>query len=164
MSILQGKVFKYGDNINTDLISPPQYLEKSLDIIAKHAMEGIDEDFAKQVQAGDMIVAGENFGPGSSRETAPIALKMAGVSVVIAKFFARIFYRNAINIGLPVLECPQTDEIQKGDVLSVDLSSGLIRNVTTGATYHTSPLSQPVAEVIAAGGLVPFLETKYGGK
>lgn len=164
MTILQGKVFKYGDNINTDLISPPQYLEKSLEIIAQHAMEGIDEDFCKQVRAGDIIVAGENFGPGSSRETAPIALKMAGVSVVIAKFFARIFYRNAINIGLPVLECKQTDEFHSGDILEVNLHSGDIRNLTTGVTYQSSPLSEPVAEVLAAGGLVPFLEMKYGSK
>ena len=162
MSHLRGKVFKYGDNINTDLISPPQYLEKSLEIIAQHAMEGVDEQFAKQILPGDMIVAGNNFGPGSSRETAPIALKMAGVSVVIAKSFARIFFRNAINIGLPVLECPDIDRICAGDILEVDLLSGVIVNATSGETYQAAALSETVATVLTAGGLVPFLERKYG--
>lgn len=161
---IKGKVFKYGDNINTDLISPPQYLEKSLEVIAQHAMEGIDEEFSKQVCLGDIIVAGENFGPGSSRETAPIALKLAGVSVVIAKFFARIFYRNAINIGLPVLECERVEEFRSGDVLEVDLGSGRINNLTTGTIYQAAPLSKPVSEVLSAGGLVPFLENRYGAK
>ena len=162
MSRLHGNVFKYGDNINTDLISPPQYLEKSMDIIAQHAMEGVDELFARQVQPGDMIVAGSNFGPGSSRETAPIAIKMAGVSVVIAKSFARIFFRNAINIGLPVLECDEVDIISAGDVLEVDLLSGVINNSTTGETYQAAALSETVATVLNAGGLVPFLERRYG--
>lgn len=162
MSRLHGSVFKYGDNINTDLISPPQYLEKSMDIIAQHAMEGVDELFARQVQPGDMIVAGRNFGPGSSRETAPIALKMAGVSVVIAKSFARIFFRNAINIGLPVLECNEVDKINAGDVLEVDLLSGVINNITNGEIYQAAALSETVATVLNAGGLVPFLERRYG--
>lgn len=162
MSRLQGKVFKYGDNINTDLISPPQYLEKALGVIAQHAMEGVDEQFSQQVRQGDMIVAGSNFGPGSSRETAPIALKMAGISVVIAKSFARIFFRNAINIGLPVLECESTDKIRSGDELTVDLLSGSIVNMTTGEEYHAVALSETVASVLSAGGLVPFLERKFG--
>ena len=162
MSHLRGKVFKYGDNINTDLISPPQYLEKSLEIIAQHAMEGVDEQFAGQVRKGDLIVAGSNFGPGSSRETAPIALKMAGISVVIAKSFARIFFRNAINIGLPVLECAEVDKIRSGDELDVDLLSGVIVNVMTGERYQAEALSETVATVLSAGGLVPFLERKYG--
>jgi 3-isopropylmalate/(R)-2-methylmalate dehydratase small subunit len=162
MSRLHGSVFKYGDNINTDLISPPQYLEKSMDIIAQHAMEGVDELFARQVQPGDMIVAGSNFGPGSSRETAPIALKMAGVSVVIAKSFARIFFRNAINIGLPVLECNEVDKISAGDVLEVDLFSGVINNKTNGEIYQAAALSDTVAAVLNAGGLVPFLERRFG--
>lgn len=164
MSNLQGHVFLYGDNINTDLISPPQYLEKSMDIIAQHVMEGVDEDFSKRVRPGDIIVAGENFGPGSSRETAPIALKMAGVSVVIAKFFARIFYRNAINVGLPVLECRCVDDIKAGDVLEVDMGSGQIRNLTTGVSYQAEPLSGTVAEILSAGGLVPLLEKRFGNK
>lgn len=162
MGHLRGKVFKYDDNVNTDLISPPQYLEKSLEIVAQHAMEGVDEQFAQQVRSGDIVVAGLNFGPGSSRETAPIALKMVGVSVVIAKSFARIFFRNAINIGLPVLECADVDKICAGDVLEVDLLSGGIVNVTKGETYQAAALSETVAAVLSAGGLVPFLERKYG--
>lgn len=161
METLRGKVLKYGDNINTDLISPPQYLEKSLDVIAAHAMEGIDETFTKRLTPGGIIVAGENFGPGSSRETAPIALKMAGVGAIIAKFFARIFFRNAINIGLPVLECPEADAISEGDELEIDLQTGKIMNRTSGATYQATPLSAPVMEVLSAGGLIPFLEKRH---
>ncbi|KYZ75017.1 3-isopropylmalate dehydratase [Anaerosporomusa subterranea] len=162
MHTLRGNVLKYGDNINTDLISPPQYLEKSMEVIAQHAMEGIDEQFASKVQPGDILVAGDNFGPGSSRETAPIALKMAGVGAIVAKFFARIFYRNAINIGLPVLECPDIDKIQDGDALEIDLESGIITNITKGEQYKTAPLSEPVMDVLSAGGLIPFLEKQYG--
>lgn len=162
MNDIRGKALKYGDNINTDLISPPQYLEKSLEVIAQHAMEGIDEHFSQRLELGDLVVAGENFGPGSSRETAPIALKMAGVGAIIAKFFARIFYRNAINIGLPVLECPEADKISDGDVLEVSLSAGIIHNKTKGETYTFAPLSEPVLDVLSAGGLIPFLEKKYG--
>jgi 3-isopropylmalate/(R)-2-methylmalate dehydratase small subunit len=162
MHTLRGNVLKYGDNINTDLISPPQYLEKSLAVIAQHAMEGIDEHFSGKVQPGDILVAGDNFGPGSSRETAPIALKMAGVGAIVAKFFARIFYRNAINIGLPVLECPDIDKIQDGDSLEINLELGMINNVTKGETYSVTPLSEPVMDILAAGGLIPFLEKKYG--
>jgi 3-isopropylmalate/(R)-2-methylmalate dehydratase small subunit len=162
MHTLRGNVLKYGDNINTDLISPPQYLEKSLTVIAQHAMEGIDEHFSGKVRPGDILVAGDNFGPGSSRETAPIALKMAGVGAIVAKFFARIFYRNAINIGLPVLECPDIDKIQDGDSLEINLELGMINNVTKGETYSVTPLSEPVMDILAAGGLIPFLEKKYG--
>lgn len=164
MNILTGKVLKYGDNINTDLISPPQYLEKSLEIIAQHAMEGIDEQFSQKINPGDILVAGKNFGPGSSRETAPIALKMAGTGAIIAEFFARIFYRNAINIGLPVLECPEAGKIQDGDILEINLSEGVILNKTSNETYNFIPLSEPVMEVLTAGGLIPFLETNYGNK
>lgn len=162
MSTLCGKALKYGDNINTDIISPPQYLEQSLDIIARHAMEGIDENFTQRIEPGDILVAGVNFGPGSSRETAPIALKMAGVGAIVAKFFARIFYRNAINIGLPVLECQEADQIRDGDRLEVDLTAGIIQNHSTGQTYKAAPLSEPVMDILAAGGLIPFLEKKYG--
>lgn len=161
METVKGKALKYGDNINTDLISPPQYLEKSLEVIAQHAMEGIDEDFVKKAKAGAVLVAGKNFGPGSSRETAPIALKLAGVNAIIAKFFARIFYRNAINIGLPVLECQETDKIKDGDILEINLSTGIITNMTTGESYKASPLSEPVMDILSAGGLIPFLEKKY---
>lgn len=162
MSYISGKALKYGDNINTDLISPPQYLEKSLEVIAQHAMEGIDEHFTQKLAAGDFLIAGNNFGPGSSRETAPIALKMAGVGAIIAKSFARIFYRNAINIGLPVLECTDIDKIQEGDILEVDLSTGQIINRTANEIYQSMPLSEPVMDVLSAGGLIPLLEKKYG--
>jgi 3-isopropylmalate/(R)-2-methylmalate dehydratase small subunit len=161
MATLHGKVLKYGDNINTDIISPPQYLEKSMEIIAKHAMEGIDDTFTHRLQQGGIIVAGENFGPGSSRETAPIALKMAGVGAIVAKFFARIFYRNAINIGLPVLECPDVDRILEGDELEIQLETGRIINKTRQETYQASALSEPVMDILSAGGLIPFLEKKY---
>lgn len=164
MDVLRGKALKYGDNINTDLIAPPQYLEKSLAVVAQHAMEGVDETFTAKLKAGDILVAGANFGPGSSREQAPIALKMAGVGAIVAKFFARIFYRNAINIGLPVLECPAADEIADGDSLTVNLSTGTITDFTTGRTYQATPLSAPVTDILAAGGLIPFLEKKYGGQ
>lgn len=161
MATLHGKVLKYGDNINTDLISPPQYLEKSMEIIAQHAMEGIDDTFTGRLQQGDILVAGENFGPGSSRETAPIALKMAGVGAIVAKFFARIFYRNAINIGLPVLECPDVDRILEGDELEIQLETGKIINKTRQETYQASALSEPVMDILSAGGLISFLEKKY---
>ena len=162
MQVITGSALTYGDNINTDLISPPQYLEKSLEEIAAHAMEGIDEQFSQKLNPGDFVVAGNNFGPGSSRETAPIALKMAGVGAVIAKSFARIFYRNAINIGLPALECPDSDKIRAGDRLEVNLATGSINNLTTGQRYQAMPLSAPVMDVLSAGGLIPFLEQKYG--
>jgi 3-isopropylmalate/(R)-2-methylmalate dehydratase small subunit len=162
MKQLSGKVLKYGDNINTDLISPPQYLEKSLEVIAAHAMEGIDEHFNQKLSPGDIMVAGNNFGPGSSRETAPIALKIAGVSAIIAKSFARIFYRNAINIGLPVLECTEIEKISDGDTLAIDLDTGHIDNKTTGETYQATALSEPVMDVLSAGGLIPYLEKRYG--
>lgn len=161
--IVRGKALKYGDNINTDLISPPQYLEKPLAEIARHAMEGIDEGFAARVRPGDVLVAGANFGPGSSRETAPIALKMAGVGAVVAKFFARIFYRNAINIGLPVLECREAGRIGDGDELEVDLGAGTITDKTTGEVFRAAPLSAPVMDILSSGGLIPYLEKRYGG-
>jgi 3-isopropylmalate/(R)-2-methylmalate dehydratase small subunit len=163
MDLVRGKVLKYGDNINTDLISPPQYLEKSLDVIAQHAMEGIDETFTRRLTPGGVIAAGDNFGPGSSRETAPIALKMAGVGAIVAKSFARIFFRNAINIGLPVLECADADKIGEGDELEINLQTGRIKSLATGAVYQASPLSEPVMDVLSAGGLIPFLEKRHGG-
>ena len=162
MNVIRGKVLKYGDNINTDLISPPQYLEKSIDVIAQHAMEGIDEAFTEKITAGVILVAGENFGPGSSRETAPIALKMAGVGAIVAKSFARIFYRNAINIGLPVLECGDVDKMSENHTLEIDLSTGQITNIDTRDTYHATPLSDPVIHILSAGGLIPYLEKTYG--
>lgn len=155
-----GRVHKYGDNINTDLISPPQYMELSFQAMAAHAMEGLDPLFTKKVQPGDIIVAGKNFGSGSSRETAPIALKYAGVGAIVAEFFARIFYRNALNIGLPVIETPAARQIADGDVLQIDLLRGSLSNTTSGEVYQCSPMPQKIIDLIRAGGLVPLLEQR----
>jgi 3-isopropylmalate/(R)-2-methylmalate dehydratase small subunit len=155
---LTGKVWKYGDNVDTDAIIPARYLNMSLpEELAEHCMEDIDLSFAGSVQKGDVIVGGDNFGCGSSREHAPLALKGAGISCVIANSFARIFYRNAINIGLPILECAEAvAETEKGDELTVDLTAGTITNTRTGKTYRTSPLPEFVMQIVAAGGLVPY--------
>ena len=152
------KVHKFGDNINTDLISPAQYMELDRVGIAAHAMEGADPDFMKKMKPGDCIVAGKNFGSGSSRETAPIALKGCGVSVVIARFYARIFYRNCINIGLPALICEQADEIQNGDELEVELLTGVIHDLTSGKCYQCKPLPENIMTIIEHGGLLGDLE------
>mgnify|MGYP006309110661 FL=1 len=137
----EGRVWKYGDHVDTDAIIPARYLNVSTaEALAQHCMEDIDTSFAERVEPGDIIVGGENFGCGSSREHAPLAIKGAGVSCVVAKSFARIFYRNAINIGLPILSCPEAVEgTQTGDTLRVDLTSGTVTNLRTGETYETSP-------------------------
>ena len=163
-SCLRGKVHRFGDNINTDLISPAQYMELSNEGMAAHAMEGADPEFAQKVKPGDIIVAGANFGGGSSRETAPIAIKGCGVSVVIAELFARIFYRNCINIGLPVLILPDTSGIKEGDELEVDPAAGRIRNVTSGEQYVCNALPGHIMKLLADGGLLPQLEKKLKGK
>jgi 3-isopropylmalate/(R)-2-methylmalate dehydratase small subunit len=154
------KVFKYGDNVDTDVIIPARYLNTSEHSeLAKHCMEDIDPDFVKKVSMGDIIVAGSNFGCGSSREHAPIAIKASGVSAVIARSFARIFYRNAINTGLPILECPPAaDAIMAGDQVSVDLDSGQIKNLTRNQTYTAMPFPEFIKEIIAAGGLLAALK------
>jgi 3-isopropylmalate/(R)-2-methylmalate dehydratase small subunit len=159
---LTGNVWKYGDNVDTDAIIPARYLNMSLpEELAEHCMEDIDLGFADSVQKGDIIVGGDNFGCGSSREHAPLAIKGAGVSCVIANSFARIFYRNAINIGLPILDCPEAvAETEKGDQLTVDLTAGTITNGRTGKTYHTSPLPEFVMKIVGAGGLVPYTREK----
>lgn len=160
MPELCGRVLKCGNNINTDLITPPQYLEKSLEIMAQHVLEGVAEDFPSKLKRGDIIVAGDNFGPGSSRETAPLAMKIAGISAVVAHSFARIFYRNAINIGLPVLECPETELINENDILKISLENGQLINMTTGKIHQATPLNEPVAEILLFGGLVEYLQQK----
>jgi 3-isopropylmalate/(R)-2-methylmalate dehydratase small subunit len=151
-----GKAFKYGDNIDTDVIIPARYLNTSDPAeLAKHCMEDIDESFVIKVREGDVIVARNNFGCGSSREHAPIAIKESGVSCVIAKNFARIFYRNAINTGLPILECAEASEkISSGDDVSVDFVTGKITNSTKNETYKAQPFPEFVRGIIAAGGLV----------
>jgi len=156
--ILKGRVHRYGDNVDTDVIIPARYLNTSdPDELASHCMEDIDPDFIKKVKPGDMIVAEENFGCGSSREHAPLAIKTAGVSCVIAKTFARIFYRNSINIGLPILQCPEAvDGISAGDEVEVDTASGKITNLSTGKSYQAMPFPEFMQNLISAGGLVAY--------
>lgn len=152
----KGTVFRYGRDIDTDVIIPARYLNTSDPAeLAKHCLEDLDNTFVKRVQPGDIIVADENFGCGSSREHAPVAIKAAGVSCVIAKSFARIFYRNSINMGLPILECPEAvDGISDGDVVHVDADAGVITDETTGAVFHAQPFPSFIQEIINAGGLV----------
>jgi len=155
---LKGRVWKYGDNVDTDAIIPARYLNMSTAAeLAEHCMEDIDLDFVKEVKPGDIVVGGNNFGCGSSREHAPLALKGAQVSCVVAKSFARIFFRNAINIGLPILECPAAvDGTQAGQTLEVELETGTIRNVDTGAVFHAEAFPPFMLDLIRAGGLVEY--------
>ena len=157
-----GKVYKYGDNVDTDVIIPARYLNApSPDELAKHFMEDIDASFATKVQPGDIIVGGANFGCGSSREHAPIAIRACGVRCVIAASFARIFYRNSINIGFPILECPEAAAaIQNGDTVSVDFDSGLIRDETTGAEFRATALPPFIGRIVEDGGLLPYLKER----
>ena len=162
MKAVQGMVFKYGDNVDTDVIIPARYLNSSdPKELATHCMEDIDKDFVNKVNEGDIIVANKNFGCGSSREHAPIAIKAAGVSCVIAETFARIFYRNAINIGLPIIECPEAAvAINAGDEVKADFDSGVITNVTTGETFQGQAFPEFMQKLIACGGLVNYINTK----
>jgi 3-isopropylmalate/(R)-2-methylmalate dehydratase small subunit len=164
--ILKGKVHKYGADVNTDVIIPARYLNISdPDELAKHCMEDIDADFLNRVQPGDIIMATTNFGCGSSREHAPLAIKAAGVSCIIAKSFARIFFRNAINIGLPLLECAEAvRNTEAGDILEVDLARGEIKNTTNGRTFTAKPYPEFMAELIAAGGLIEHTKKRLAGK
>lgn len=158
----KGPVFKYGDNIDTDVIIPARYLNtQSPAELAAHCMEDIDKTFVTRVKAGDIMVGGENFGCGSSREHAPVAIKAAGIDCVIAKSFARIFYRNAINIGLAILECPEASEkIQSGDEVAIDFDTGLITNLTKGETYQANPFPAFIKEIIQAGGLMADIKKR----
>ena len=162
MKAAKGHVFKYGDNVDTDVIIPARYLNSSdPKELALHCMEDIDKDFVKNVKAGDIMVANKNFGCGSSREHAPIAIKAAGVSCVIAETFARIFYRNAINIGLPIIECPQAaKEIEAGDEVEVNFDTGVITDVTKGTSYQGQAFPEFMQKLIAAGGLVNYTNHK----
>ena len=157
-----GKVHKYGDNVDTDVIIPARHLNTSdHKELASHCMEDIDTEFFKKVKQGDIMVGGENFGCGSSREHAPIAIKASGIDCVIAKTFARIFYRNAINIGLPILECPEASEkIQDGDEVSIDFDSGVITNETKGETYQALPFPDFIKDIMAKGGLIAQISGK----
>jgi len=164
--MLKGKVHKYGADVNTDAIIPARYLSISDPAeLAKHCMEDIDSDFVKRVKPGDIMVATTNFGCGSSREHAPLAIKASGVSCVIAKSFARIFFRNAINIGLPLLECAEAvDKTESGDILEVELNSGRIRNLTKNMTFDANPYPDFMAEVISAGGLIEYTKKRLAGR
>ncbi|MBR3871054.1 MAG: 3-isopropylmalate dehydratase small subunit [Clostridia bacterium] len=156
-----GKVIKYADNVDTDVIIPARYLN-TIDKkeLASHCMEDLDATFTSRVQQGDIMVAGFNFGCGSSREHAPIAIKESGIALVIAKSFARIFYRNSINIGLPIIECPEAvDAINEGDKLSVDMDAGVIKNLTTGEEFKTSPFPEFIQNIITAGGLIESIKS-----
>ena len=156
----QGHVFKYPDNVDTDVIIPARYLNTAdAKELAKHCMEDIDTEYVKNVQPGDIMVAGWNFGCGSSREHAPLVIKTCGTGCVIAKSFARIFYRNAINIGMPILECEQAaEEIQPGDEVAIDFDTGIISNITTGKTYQAEPFPEFIQNIIQKGGLLASLK------
>jgi len=162
--MFKGKVHKYGDNINTDEIIPARYLNTTdHGELASHCMEDVDADFVKKVQKDDVIIAGENFGCGSSREHAPVCIKAAGVCCVIAATFARIFYRNAINIGLPLLESKEAAQnISDGDEVEIDLAKGTIKNLTTGQEYKSTPFTSFVEQIISAGGLMNYVKEKVG--
>ena len=159
---LEGAVFKYGDNIDTDVIIPARYLNSSdPKELAAHCMEDIDSTFTGRVQDGDIIVGAKNFGCGSSREHAPIAIKAAGVSCVIAETFARIFYRNAINIGLPIVECPEAaGQIREGDRVQVDLDTGIITDLTQNKSWKGQAFPPFMQKIIKAGGLIPYINAK----
>lgn len=160
--LANGKVFKYGDNIDTDVIIPARYLNiPDMKELASHCMEDIDKNFTKKVSEGDIIVANKNFGCGSSREHAPIAIKESGISCVIASTFARIFYRNAINIGLPILECEEaTRRIEEEDKLEIDFNSGIIKNISKNEEYKAEPFPEFMQNIISNGGLIKSIEKR----
>ena len=162
--VLKGKAFVYGANIDTDQIYPGRFLDLTeLDQIGKHALEGADPNFVKEVQPGDLIVASTNFGCGSSREHAAITLKSAGVGAILADSFGRIFYRNVINLGVPLIVCPGISKIVKrGDVLTVDMTTGKVMNETTGASAEAQPLSEYVLKILESGGIKPMIKKQYG--
>lgn len=160
--MMQGKAIKYGDNIDTDVIIPARYLNTSdPQELAQHCMEDLDKEFKNKVQEGDILVVGENFGSGSSREHAPIAIKASGISCIIAKSFARIFFRNAINIGLPILECKEAiDGIEEGDIVLVDTDNGIIKNLTKGTEFKAQPFPDFIKEIMKYGGLINYVREK----
>ena len=162
---IDGKVWRFGKDIDTDLIIAARYLNTSVpEELAKHVMEDADPEFVNKMSKGDIIVAGENFGCGSSREHAPIALKAAGVAAVIAPTFARIFYRNSFNMGLPIFELKESAEISEGDEISIDMNKGTITNKTTGKSYKFIPIPEFMQELIDAGGLMNFAQNEIKGK
>lgn len=164
MQTIEGKVWNFGKDIDTDLIIAARYLNTSVpEELAKHVMEDADPEFVSKMQEGDIIVAGDNFGCGSSREHAPIALKAAGVAAIIAPTFARIFYRNAFNMGLPIFELPESAEVKEGQSVKINMDEGTITNLTTNKTYKFTPIPPFMQELIAAGGLMNFAQNEIKG-
>ena len=164
MSLIEGKVWNFGSHVDTDLIIAARYLNTSVpEELAKHVMEDADPEFVAKMTPGDVIVAGENFGCGSSREHAPIALKAAGVAAIIAPTFARIFYRNSFNMGLPIFELPESAEIKEGEAISIDLDAGTITNTSTNKTYNFTPIPPFMQELIEAGGLMAYADAEIKG-
>jgi len=163
-NVIRGKAFVYGANIDTDQIYPGRFLDLTdPELVAQHAMEGADPQFVKEVRPGDIIVAATNFGCGSSREHAAVTLKATGVGAVLAESFGRIFYRNAINLGIPLLVCPGIAKmVKRGDIIAVDLATGSVTNETTGATAKAQPLSDYVLEILKNGGIKPMIKAQYG--
>ena len=163
---IRGYVIKYGDNIDTDVIIPARHCTRfDPDHLAQHCMEDLDADFLRKRKPGDIIVAGNNFGCGSSREVAPLAIKSASISCIIARSFARIFYRNAINVGLPILECAEVSACSReGDHMEVDLTTGIIRNLTTQKMFRAAPFPEVIRQIIKAGGLVEFARQRLREK
>ena len=159
--IISGSAWVFGDEMNTDNMAPGIYFKESMEVMAQHCMEAVDPQFAGNVKPGDIIVGGDNFGVGSAREQAPMAFEYLGVGAILAKSFSRIFYRNAINFGIPLLLFPQADEIDAGQLLEVNPVEGIIRNATTGSTYKVEGIPEHLMHMIDAGGLMPWLKQKY---
>jgi 3-isopropylmalate/(R)-2-methylmalate dehydratase small subunit len=162
MNVIKGNVLKYGDNVDTDVIIPARHCNRfDPEHLAVHCMEDLDRDFLKKRRPGDILVAGNNFGCGSSRELAPLAIKSASISCIVAASFARIFYRNAINIGLPILECPEASvRLEQGDLIEVDTGSGSIRNLTRPETFRAAAFPETIQQIIDAGGIVEFVRKR----
>ena len=166
MTVIKGRTHKFGDHVDTDVIIPARYLVTTDPReLGEHCMEGLDPEFPRKVRAGDIIVAGRNFGCGSSREHAPVAIKGCGIACVVAESFARIFYRNALNIGLPIVECPEAArEIGEGEEIEVDLEAGVVRSLTQGKEWQFAPLTGIARELLEAGGLVPLVRERLKGR
>lgn len=159
-NLICGSALKYGDNINTDIISPPAYMELPIEQAAQYAMSPVDETFAARCQLGDIFVAERNLGSGSSRETAPLTLRTLGIKTIVAQSYARIFYRNCINLGILAVECPRAGEISEGDRLEIDHRNGMIHNLTTGKDLPCDPIPEHIMELVARGGLVEYLKER----
>lgn len=163
VEVLRGSAWVFGDEMNTDNMAPGIYFKDSMEVMAQHCMEAVDPEFAPNVKPGDIVIGGKNFGVGSAREQAPMALKHLGVSVILAESFSRIFYRNAINFGIPLLILPEDHGIEAGQLLEVNVVDGVVHNATTGSTLKVDGLPAHLMVMISAGGLMPWLKQKYGG-